>query len=67
MNQRTRDRVLGLLYGIPMGLALTAGLFHILVYKKVLQSELVMGVYQVAVAALFLIGFIFHLTTLSKD
>lgn len=65
MNYRTRDRVLGLLYGIPMGLALTAGLFHILVALDKLNSEMVMGVYQISVATLFMIAFLFH--TITKD
>lgn len=63
MRPRVRDRMLGLLYGVPTGLALTAGLFHIFVSQGIILAELTMGLYQVAVALLFLIGFIFHLNT----
>ncbi len=55
-----RDRLIGLLYGVPIGLAATAGLFHILIYHGVTQSEMVMGVYQLSVAVLFAAAFVYH-------
>lgn len=53
-----RDRVVGLLYGFPAGLAATAGLFHVLVHTGSISSELIMGLYQISVAVLFLSAFI---------
>lgn len=49
--------LLGALYSIPTTMSAMAGLFHILAYKGALTSELMMGIFQLTIAPLYLIAF----------